>query len=879
MVVIKVIELAKEKNLTTNDIFDICDSLGISIKGEMSVLNDSQVKKIGVALIRAEKRKAREAVEKKAREAEEKILEAEKKIKDAEKKKKEEARKVKEAAKNAREAAKKAREEEKKKAEDAKKKIQEDKKKAIEEKIRAEEAKKRAEEEKIKDKEAKIVALEAVKKAEEEEKKEAEKSKKKQVKKKKAEKLPDNEIIKPVAGKKKTGSVKGLKKEKAPEIEETEYGENEDPGSKHKKKVGWEEEKKINIQSVLSKELDREEKDGRLKARFLQKKRADTGKARKKAGTKEKQTLEEARKKRPGIKKIVEIPEGVTVKQLSERVSIPSNEIITILFNMGEVITLNDTLTKELIEYLSHEYDFKYRMIGFEEKMEEVYQDDPDELIERAPIVTVMGHVDHGKTTLLDSIRETEVADNEAGGITQHIGAYQVEFNDRKITFIDTPGHEAFTAIRARGARVTDIAIIVVAADDGIMPQTIEAIDHAKDAGVPMIIAVNKIDLPNADPNRIKQSLTEHDLVPEEWGGDTVVVEISAKNKIKLDELLEMVLLVADMNEIKGNPTAVGMGIIIESRLDKGMGAIGTLVVKRGKIKVGDSFVTGESYGRIRSIKDETGNKLKEALLSQPVEITGFSSVPGAGDKLFIVKNEKVAKELLARKNYEKKISQIEESKQIVTLENLAEIAREEELKKLKIILKAESGGSVDAVEKSLGNIEHEDIKIEIIHKGIGAITDSNILLASAANAIVIGFGVVPTAKAVELNKKEKIDLRTYRIIYKLIDDIKLAFEGLLEPEIVIVEKGKADVREVFKVSKIGQVAGCYITEGSVERSDMTRVIRDGAIVNEGRIGTLRRFKDDVKTVASGYECGIKLENFQDIKKDDVLEFFEVKQT
>ena len=879
MVVIKVIELAKEKNLTTNDIFNICDSLGISIKGEMSVLNDSQVKKIGVALIRAEKRKAREAVEKKAREAEEKILEAERKIKDAEKKKKEEARKVKEAAKNAREAAKKAREEEKKKAEDAKKKIQEDKKKAIEEKIRAEEAKKRAEEEKIKDKEAKIVALEAVKKAEEEEKKKAEESKKKQVKKKKAEKLPDNEIIKPGARKKKTGSVKGLKKEKAPEIEETEYGENEDPGSKHKKKVGWEEEKKINIQSVLSKELDREEKDGRLKARFLQKKRADTGKARKKAGTKEKQTLEEARKKRPGIKKIVEIPEGVTVKQLSERVSIPSNEIITILFNMGEVITLNDTLTKELIEYLSHEYDFKYRMIGFEEKMEEVYQDDPDELIERAPIVTVMGHVDHGKTTLLDSIRETEVADNEAGGITQHIGAYQVEFNDRKITFIDTPGHEAFTAIRARGARVTDIAIIVVAADDGIMPQTIEAIDHAKDAGVPMIIAVNKIDLPNADPNRIKQSLTEHDLVPEEWGGDTIVVEISAKNKIKLDELLEMVLLVADMNEIKGNPTAVGMGIIIESRLDKGMGAIGTLVVKRGKIKVGDSFVTGESYGRIRSIKDETGNKLKEALLSQPVEITGFSSVPGAGDKLFIVKNEKVAKELLARKNYERKISQIEESKQIVTLENLAEISREEELKKLKIILKAESGGSVDAVEKSLGNIEHEDIKIEIIHKGIGAITDSNILLASAANAIVIGFGVVPTAKAVELNKKEKIDLRTYRIIYKLIDDIKLAFEGLLEPEIVIVEKGKADVREVFKVSKIGQVAGCYITEGSVERSDMTRVIRDGAIVNEGRIGTLRRFKDDVKTVASGYECGIKLENFQDIKKDDVLEFFEVKQT
>ncbi len=861
MVVIKVIELAKEKNLSTNDIFDICDSVGIAIKGEMSVLNDSQVKKIGIALVRAEKRKAREAIEKKAREAEEKVLEVERKVKEAEKKKKEEARKVKEAAKKAREAAKKAREEEKLKKEEARKKVEDDKKKAEEAKIKAEEDKKTAEKDKKKKaEEAKKMAEEAKDKAREEEKR-----------KKEEEKKPAKSAPK--------AKVKGKKQaEPVPEPEEIIYDKKEYPGKGHKKKIGWEEEKKINIQSVLSKELDREEKDGRLKARFLQKKRADTGKARKKAGKKEKQTLEEAKKKRPEIKKTVEIPEGITVKQLSERVNIPSNELITILFNMGEIITLNDSLSKDLIEYLSHEYEFKYRMIGFEEKMEEVYQDAPEDLIERAPIVTVMGHVDHGKTTLLDSVRETEVAESEAGGITQHIGAYQVKYNDRKITFIDTPGHEAFTSIRARGAKVTDIAVIVVAADDGIMPQTIEAIDHAKDAGVPIIVAINKIDLPNADPKRIKQSLTEHDLVPEDWGGDTIVVEISAKNKIKLDDLLEMVLLVADMNEIKGNPTAVGMGIIIESRLDKGMGAIGTLIVKRGKIKIGDSFVTGDSYGRVRTVKDEAGNTLKEALLSQPVEITGFSSVPKAGDKLFIVKNEKVAKELLARKNYERKIRQIEESKTIVTLENLAEVSREKELKKLKIILKAESGGSVDAVEKSLGNIQHDDIKIEIIHKGIGAITDSDILLGAAANAIVIGFGVVPTAKAVALNKKEKIDLRTYRIIYKLIDDIKLAFEGLLEPETVIIEKGKADVREVFKVSKIGQIAGCYITEGSVERSDMVRVTRDGAIINEGKIGTLRRFKDDAKTVASGYECGIRLENFQDIKKDDILEFFEVKQ-
>jgi len=871
VVAIKVIELAKEKNLTTNDIFDICDSVGIAIKGQMSVLNDSQVKKIEIALVREEKRKAREAIEKKAREAEEKVLEAQRLVKEAEKKKKEEAKKVKEAAKKAREAARKAREKEKFKKEEAKRKAEESREKEERAKKSAEEAKKKAaadrkkaeEDKKKKAEEARKTVKEAKNKAGEEEKRKAAKARKKEEEKKLTKPAPK-------------AKIKG-KKQSVPEPEEIKYSKKEGPGTKHKKKVDWEEEKKINIQSVLSKELDREEKDGRLKARFLQKKRADTGKARKKAGTKEKQSLEEARKKRPEIKKTVEIPEGVTVKQLSERVNIPSNEIITILFNMGEIITLNNTLSKDLIEYISHEYGFKYRMIGFEEKMEEVYQDAPGDLVERAPIVTIMGHVDHGKTTLLDSIRETEVAESEAGSITQHIGAYQVKYNDRKITFIDTPGHEAFTSIRARGAKVTDIAVIVVAADDGIMPQTIEAIDHARDAGVPIIVAVNKIDLPNADPNRIKQSLTEHELVPEEWGGDTIVVEISAKNKINLDDLLEMILLVADMNEVKGNPTAVGMGIIIESRLDKGMGAIGTLIVKRGKIKIGDSFVTGDSYGRIRTIKDEAGCTLKDASLSQPVEITGFSSVPRAGDKLFIVKNEKVAKELLARKNYERKISQIEESKKIVTLENLAEVSREKELKKLKIILKAESGGSIDAVEKSLGNIQHDDIKIEIIHRGIGAITDSDILFGAAANAIVIGFGVVPTAKAVGLNKKEKIDLRTYRIIYKLIDDIKLAFEGLLEPETVIIEKGKADVREVFKVSKIGMVAGCYITEGSVERSDMARVTRDGVIINEGKIGTLRRFKDDVKTVASGYECGIRLENFQDIKKGDILEFFEVK--
>ncbi len=647
------------------------------------------------------------------------------------------------------------------------------------------------------------------------------------------------------------------------------------------RKFGWEEEKRINIQSVLKKELDKEEKNGRLKAKLFQKRRKDTLKEKQKdkADIKEKSTdLKEKSVKRTEIKKVIEIPEGVTIKQLSERISKPSNEIVQLLFNMGETITVNQSLTKDLVEYLSNEYDFKYNIIGFEEKLDEVYSDLEEDMAPRAPIVTVMGHVDHGKTTLLDAIRETKVAESEVGGITQNIGAYQVIYNDRKITFIDTPGHEAFTSIRARGASVTDIAIILVAADDGIMPQTVEAIDHAKDAGVPLIVAINKIDLPNADPGKVKKSLTEHDLVPEEWGGETICVELSAKNKINLDELLEMLLLVTDLNEIKGNPSAEGTGVIIESKLDKGRGPVGTLIVKRGEIKVGDSFIAGNISGRIRSIKDEHGRDLRKAALSQPVEIAGFSSVPGEGDKLFIVKNEKVAKELLKKKAYERKIQQIVQSRREITLENLVEISKENELKKLKLVLKAESEGSLDAVVKSLAALENDKIKIDIIHKAVGAITDSDVLLSSASGAIAIGFGVKPTPKADNLSKKEKVEIRTYEIIYKLIDDITLASEGLLEPEIKIIEKGKAEVREIFKMSKLGIIAGSYITEGAAERGDRIRVVRDGEVVHKGKINSLHRFKEDVKKVSSGYECGVRIDSYQDIVKGDILQFFEEKK-
>ncbi len=552
--------------------------------------------------------------------------------------------------------------------------------------------------------------------------------------------------------------------------------------------------------------------------------------------------------------------------------------MIQALFNMGEIVSINQPLDKDLVEFLAHEYNFKYSIIDFEDKLNQIFKDSDKDLVMRPPIVTVMGHVDHGKTTLLDTIRQSNVASGEAGGITQKIGAYQTIYNNRKITFIDTPGHEAFTSMRARGARVTDIAVIVIAADDGIMPQTIEAINHAKEAGVPIIVAVNKIDLPNSNPEKIKQGLTEYNLVPEDWGGDTVFVEISAKNKININELLEMILLVADLHEIKGNPNSEGSGIIIESRLDKGFGPVGTVLVKRGSVKVGDFFVTGNSYGRVRSIKDEYGNLINKGELSQPIEVSGFSSVPQGGDRFYVVKNEKMAKEIISKREYQKKLTKIAEVKKHITLEDLAEISKENEIKKLKIVLKSESNGSLDAVEKSLRDIEEENIKLEIIHKAVGAITDSDILLASASNAIVIGFGIIATSKAKSLSKEENVEVRTYDIIYKLIDDIKLAFKGMLEPKMEERLKGTIEVREIFKMPKIGNVAGCYITDGEVERGNQVRVIRDGKIIYNGKILSLHRFKEDVKKVAAGYECGVRVENYQDLNKGDVLEIYEQKE-
>jgi translation initiation factor IF-2 len=687
---------------------------------------------------------------------------------------------------------------------------------------------------------------------------------------------------------KKTGTVSKISENKkagakeSARIDETKAhikaDSRNEPEDEHRAKTGWEEEKKQSIKSVIERELDKEEKEGRLRLKVSHGRASKLAKSVRGKTPKSKSVdLKEGLKKKPGIKKVIEISESITLKRLSEKINVHSSEILKLLLDMGEIININQSLSRDLIEFISHEYNFKYRIIGFEEKLDEIYKDNEEDLKPRAPIVTVMGHVDHGKTTLLDVIRKTNVATSEQGGITQRIGAYQIEYKGRKITFIDTPGHEAFTSIRARGARVTDIAVIVVAADDGIMPQTVEAINHAKDAGVSIIIAINKIDLPNADAEKIKKGLTEYNLVPEEWGGDTVCIEISAKKKINLDEFLEMILLVADMNEIRGNPDAEGTGIIIESRLDKGLGPLGTVIVKRGKLKVGDSFIAGDFLGKIRSIRDENGDALKEAILSQPVEIVGFPVIPKAGDKLFVVRDEKSAKELLQKKNYDKKMMKIANLRRVLTLEELSELSRESEIIKLKIVLKADSEGSMDAVEKSLIEIKEEKIKIDIIHKAVGAITDSDVMLASASSAIVIGFCVPLNKSADVLHKREGVEVRTYDIIYKLIDDITLAFKGLLKPELKIISKGKAEIRELFKMPKVGVIAGSYILEGEVERGNLVKVTREGKVIYEGRVETLHRFKEDVKKVASGYECGIRLDNFQDFVVGDLLEFFEEK--
>lgn len=574
--------------------------------------------------------------------------------------------------------------------------------------------------------------------------------------------------------------------------------------------------------------------------------------------------------------KEITIPETITVKDLAMEMKKTSGDVIKKLLNYGIMSTINNTIDFDTAYLVASEFGItakKKAEIKEEDILFDETEDTVDELQPRPPVVVVMGHVDHGKTSLLDAIRSTNVIEGEAGGITQHIGAYKVNVNNREITFLDTPGHEAFTSMRARGAQITDIAILVVAADDGVMPQTVEAINHAKAAGIPIIVAVNKIDLPNANVDKIKQELMEYELVPEEWGGDTIFCPISAKKNINIDNLLEMVLLVADMKELKANPNKQAKGVVIEARLDKAKGPIASMLVQRGTLDEGDTIVVGTSIGRIRAMKNDKGQRIKKAGPSTPVEIMGLTNVPEAGETFYEVKDEKMAKHLIERRKRQERENIINENSK-VTLSNVFEKMENENLKQLYLIVKADVQGTAQALKQSLEKLSNDEVKVKVIHSSTGAVTESDVQLAKAANAIIIAFNVRPGHTAKDIAEKNMIEIKQYSVIYQAIEDVEAAMKGMLDP--IYEEKiiGNAEVRQIFKVSNVGTVAGCYVLDGKIERHAGVRVIREGIVLHDGKLESLKRFKDDVKEVAKGYECGIQIEKYNDIKEGDIIEVY-----
>ncbi|MDO5596011.1 MAG: translation initiation factor IF-2, partial [Bacillota bacterium] len=550
------------------------------------------------------------------------------------------------------------------------------------------------------------------------------------------------------------------------------------------------------------------------------------------------------------------------------------------LMKLGVMASLSEIIDYDTAALVAMELGCKVEkevIVTIEEKLIDTAEDKEEDLVPRAPVVVVMGHVDHGKTSLLDYIRNSQVAEGEAGGITQHIGAYQVDVNGSPITFLDTPGHEAFTAMRARGAMITDIAILVVAADDGIMPQTVESINHAKAAEIPIIVAINKMDKPEANPERVKQQLTEYGLVSEEWGGDTICCPISAKTGMGVDNLLEMVVLTAEMRELKANPNRSAHGAVIEARLDKGRGPVATLLVQNGTLHQGDVIIAGTAVGRVRAMTDAKGRKINEAGPSVPVEITGMGEVPGAGDDFHAVADERMARELVEQRKHENKMA-ANSSSQKVTLDDLFSQIQQGELKDLNIIVKADVQGSAEAVKASLEKLTNEEVRVRVIHCAVGAINESDVMLASTSNAIIVGFNVRPDANAKDTAARSKVDMRMYRVIYDCINEMEAAMKGMLAPKFKEVSLGAAEVREVYKITGAGIIAGCYITEGKVQRNAQIRLVRDGIVVHEGTISSLQRFKDAVKEVAQGYECGIGIEKYSDIKVGDVIEAFIMEQ-
>ena len=576
----------------------------------------------------------------------------------------------------------------------------------------------------------------------------------------------------------------------------------------------------------------------------------------------------------------ITIPETITVKDLSAELKKTSGEIIKKLLGYGIMATINNEIDFDTAFLIAGEFGVtahKKEVVTDEDILFDDSEDKEEDLKPRPPVIVVMGHVDHGKTSLLDAVRSTNVIEGEAGGITQAIGAYKVEINGREITFLDTPGHEAFTAMRARGAQITDIAILVVAANDGVMPQTIEAIDHAKAAGIPIIVAINKIDVEGANPDKVKQELAEYGLVSEDWGGDTIFVPISAKKKINIDNLLEMVLLVADMKELKANPNKQAKGVVIEAKLDKSKGPVATMLVQRGTLDIGDTILVGSVIGRIRTMTDDKGHKVKKAGPSTPVEITGLTEVPEAGDTFYEVKDEKTAKHLMERRKRQARDKALKASSR-VTLDDLFSQIEKGNLKQLNIIVKADVQGSVEAVKQALEKLSNDEIKVKVIHANVGAITESDVTLANVSNAIIIGFNVRPQPIAKDMADKENVEIKTYSVIYNAIEDVEAAMKGMLDPVFKEVVIGNAEVRQTFKISDVGTIAGCYVTNGKVARNAGVRVLRDNVVIHDGKLISLKRMKDDAKEVAKGFECGIQIENFNDIKEGDIIEAYIMEQ-
>jgi len=574
---------------------------------------------------------------------------------------------------------------------------------------------------------------------------------------------------------------------------------------------------------------------------------------------------------------VISIGDSITVRELAEMLHLSSADIVKKLMELGTMASINQTIDFDTAEIVASLYEVKVeRIISEEEKLLEEIVDDESSLKPRPPIVTVMGHVDHGKTSLLDKIRKSDVVSGEAGGITQHIGAYQVTVNDNRITFIDTPGHEAFTAMRARGANLTDIVVLVVAADDGVMPQTVEAINHIKAANVPFLVAINKIDKPTANPDKVMQQLTEYGIVPEEWGGDTIFVPVSAKNGYGIDNLLEMILLLAEINEIKANPDREAEGVVLEGQLDRGRGPVATVLVLKGTLNVGDSIICGDNYCKVRAMTDHKGRRVQQAFPSMPVEITGWSDVPEAGEKIRVC-DEKVAKEIVNLRLSEKKL---EEQKKIskVSLDDFFKHMQNAEVKELNLIVKGDVQGSIEALTQSLLRLATDEVKVNIIHSAVGAISETDVMLASASQAIIIGFNVRPDVKARKYAEDEGIDVRLYRVIYEAIDDVKKAMAGLLEPEYKEKYIGRAEVRATFKVPNVGVIAGSYVIDGKMQRNANVRVLRDGVIVYEGKLSSLKRYKDDVRVVVENYECGIGIQDFNDVKEGDIIEAYTMEE-